>query len=132
MCCSAGTSYTVEKLVSIFSSEDHEFNNHPNKSDRDACLKTLALAELEKANYFIQLLEPHKRVWADIWDKSDIVVDGDRYVNAEADASINIARVWMAISASPMAVGTKWCPAGQNCCHVALSDAQRTGQPYLF
>jgi trehalose/maltose hydrolase-like predicted phosphorylase/beta-phosphoglucomutase-like phosphatase (HAD superfamily) len=75
-----GTSYTVEKLVSIFSSEDHEFNNHPNKSDRDACLKTLALAELEKANYFIQLLEPHKRVWADIWDKSDIVVDGDRFV----------------------------------------------------
>jgi len=75
-----GHAYTVEKVVSIFSSIDVEFTADPSNADRGACLGRLCDGALEGVTCFAQLLEPHKQVWADFWDKADIVVDGDRFV----------------------------------------------------
>ena len=76
-----GQAVVVEKVVSVFTSHDAEFKDAEGQGgDRDARLKRLAMQELEDVTYFSQLLDPHRRVWLDIWDKSDILVDGDRFV----------------------------------------------------
>jgi beta-phosphoglucomutase family hydrolase len=62
-------SCTIEKLVSIHTSLDRNSTN-PLKAAKRA---------LEEQVSFESLQEAHTEAWKKIWDKADIVVEGDRY-----------------------------------------------------
>ena len=75
-----GRSYCLEKVVSIFTSLDAEFQAHPLHNDPIQCIEQLASSELTGIQYCTQLLDAHRRVWGDLWHKIDIIVDGDPFV----------------------------------------------------
>ncbi len=62
-------SCTIEKIVAIHTSHDLKSTG---------CVKEARLS-LEKAESFDSLLEAHKEAWEKIWQKADIVVEGDRF-----------------------------------------------------
>ncbi|MBW1897567.1 MAG: beta-phosphoglucomutase family hydrolase [Deltaproteobacteria bacterium] len=61
--------YTVEKLVSIYTSLDKNISN-PKKSSTEI---------LSKIKSFKNVYDPHKKAWKRLWDKSDIKITGDRF-----------------------------------------------------
>ena len=65
----AESTYVLEKLVSIYTSKDKDVKNPENKSK-------LALS---KINSFDIQFEKHKKVWDNLWDKADIIIDNDRF-----------------------------------------------------
>jgi beta-phosphoglucomutase family hydrolase len=65
-----GKEYTLEKMVSIYTSLDLEIKN-PEEAAKKA---------LSSVNSFKEVFEPHKAAWADLWERADIIIDGDRLV----------------------------------------------------
>jgi len=68
------TTYSLEKLVSIFTSLDEEVADPFKASSR--ALKTI--------KSFKDVFRPHVRAWANIWKKADIQIDGDRFMQKVA------------------------------------------------
>ncbi len=64
-----GKTYTLEKLVSIFTSLMGE------ESDPEE----LAVSELETVESFDVLLSDHVKAWERLWDRADHLVGGDRF-----------------------------------------------------
>jgi beta-phosphoglucomutase family hydrolase len=60
--------YTVEKLVSVYTSLDKNISN-PQKS---------ATEILTKTKTFKEIYGPHKKAWKVLWNKADIKITGDR------------------------------------------------------
>eukprot|EP01062_Namystynia_karyoxenos_P014370 TRINITY_DN15175_c0_g1_i1.p1 TRINITY_DN15175_c0_g1~~TRINITY_DN15175_c0_g1_i1.p1 ORF type:complete len:1417 (+),score=564.59 TRINITY_DN15175_c0_g1_i1:126-4376(+) len=67
-----GVNYTVEKIVSIFTSKDMEVKGHGRP------VLDVAIAELREKPFFAQLAVPHRIRWRQIWDRMDIQIRGDR------------------------------------------------------
>jgi len=61
--------YTVEKLVSIYTSLDKNISN-PKKSSTEI---------LSRIKFFNDIYGPHKKAWKRLWDKADINITGDRF-----------------------------------------------------
>ena len=64
-----GASYVLEKFVSIYTSKDMDAPNP------EEALKS-TLLEIE---CFDHVLEKHKKAWHSLWDKADIIIEGDRF-----------------------------------------------------
>ena len=64
-----GISYRIEKFVSLYTTRDLDTDN-PEKASKKA---------LKKITTFDQALKKHKKVWEDLWNKADIVIEGDRF-----------------------------------------------------
>lgn len=64
-----GRTYTVEKMVSIYTSLDKGVKSPAASSRRDA----------SEALSYDSLLKQHVRAWGKIWDKMDISIWGDRF-----------------------------------------------------
>ena len=64
------TTYTLEKMVSVYTSLDSE-SSDPKKS---------ATAAISKILSFRNVFLPHVKAWKAIWDKADIKIDGDRFI----------------------------------------------------
>ncbi len=65
-----GKRYTIEKIVSIYTSRDHGVSNN--------C--TLAQDMVSQVENFQSLYSPHQAKWAALWKKCDIEVEGDSFV----------------------------------------------------
>ncbi len=65
-----GKKYTVEKIVSIYTSRDHGV--------ADNC--ALARERVSKVDGFESVYKPHQAKWKALWKKFDIEVDGDDFV----------------------------------------------------
>jgi HAD superfamily hydrolase (TIGR01509 family) len=63
-----GETYSLEKIVSIYTSNDNEEN------PENSCDKNLL-----KVNSFSEILEKHKEEWHKLWKKSDLKIDGDEF-----------------------------------------------------
>ncbi|MCM3289503.1 glycoside hydrolase family 65 protein [Paenibacillus sp. MER 180] len=72
----AGSTLTLEKLSTIYTSRDSEFT----KNDGLATLKAVALGRIKLADAqgYDALFEQHKREWAKVWEKYDIHIDSDQ------------------------------------------------------
>jgi HAD superfamily hydrolase (TIGR01509 family) len=68
------STYTVEKIVSIYTSLDPGVSN-PGKASADA---------LKKVKNFSDVFRPHKKAWKAIWNNADIKIIGDRFVQMTA------------------------------------------------
>ena len=66
--------YSLEKLVSVFTSLDEGV----------ADLDKAATQAIGKINSFKDIYKPHARAWAAIWEKADIRIDGDRFMQKVA------------------------------------------------
>jgi beta-phosphoglucomutase family hydrolase len=64
----AGREYAVEKVVSLYTSRDRDVTDPLEASQRS----------LARAGGFEELLERHRRAWRSLWQKADVVVEGDR------------------------------------------------------
>ncbi len=64
-----GRSYTLEKIVSLFTARDRDILD-PQAASQDS---------LSRAGSFADLLESHKRAWRALWDKADFRIQGDRF-----------------------------------------------------
>ncbi len=64
------TTYSIEKLVTIYTSRDKDIA-HPRQA---------ALEELAPIKSFKGVFSPHVRAWETLWDKADICIIGDRFV----------------------------------------------------
>ncbi|MDD5070646.1 MAG: glycosyl hydrolase family 65 protein [Candidatus Omnitrophica bacterium] len=64
-----GQTYRVEKIVALSNSRDSKIESP----------LTTSVEELKKARSFKELLKTHQRVMAELWDKSDIIVEGDTF-----------------------------------------------------
>ncbi|MGE4469115.1 MAG: beta-phosphoglucomutase family hydrolase [Desulfovibrio sp.] len=80
-----GRQYVVEKMVSAFTSRDLD-------DPRQA-----AAARLNKARSFRQLHSAHAKAWARLWDKADMVVEGDRLVQR----TLRLHAYHLLVTASP-------------------------------
>ncbi len=69
-----GRIYTVEKLVSIYTSLDDN-SSTPEEASKEA---------ISRVNSFRDILEPHIKTWHSLWHKADIAIDGDRFVQKTA------------------------------------------------
>jgi len=67
-----GTMYSVEKIVSIFTSKDPEIKQ------KKMPVLDVAVAELRHRPFFQQVAVPHRIRWRQIWDRMDIQIKGDR------------------------------------------------------
>ncbi len=67
-----GVRYTLEKSVCVYTSLDL------------AKPKVAAVAGMEKAGTYKQLHRVHARAWKRMWDKADIIIEGDRLVQRTA------------------------------------------------
>ena len=65
-----GQKYTIEKLVSIYTSRDHGVADH--------C--SLAQEKLISVDRFDSLYKPHQAKWQALWKRFDIEIDGDPFV----------------------------------------------------
>ncbi|GAB7023353.1 beta-phosphoglucomutase family hydrolase [Salidesulfovibrio brasiliensis] len=65
------SNYSLEKLVNIRTSID---------PDAEADLVAQAMERVTAAKSYKALFNPHLRQWQKLWDKADIRVDGDRFV----------------------------------------------------
>jgi beta-phosphoglucomutase family hydrolase len=82
------TTYTMEKVVSVFTSLDKDIDN-----PRREGVKALS----DKAKSFDDVFTPHIRAWAKIWKKADIQIDGDRFTQKVA----RLHTYHLLVSASP-------------------------------
>jgi beta-phosphoglucomutase family hydrolase len=82
--------YTVEKLVSVYTSLDELGDGI--ESPRQA-----AALRLDKARTFQGVFTPHARAWQALWDKLDIDVSGDRFVQQ----TIRLHIYHLLVTASP-------------------------------
>ena len=64
-----GREYTLEKTVSLYTSRDRDVSD-PRQASEDS---------LRKGRRFDELLQEHAGAWRALWDKADIVVEGDRF-----------------------------------------------------
>ncbi len=64
-----GQEYTLEKIVSLYTSKDRDVTDSQGSS-RSA---------LDGKPSFADLREAHERVWRALWDRADISVEGDRF-----------------------------------------------------
>jgi len=64
-----GQEYTLEKIVSLYTSKDRDVTD-PQGSSR---------ASLAKKPGFSDLRNAHERAWQSLWDRADIHVEGDRF-----------------------------------------------------
>lgn len=64
-----GSSYVLEKFVSIYTSKDRDV------PDPQEASKTL----LSEIVCFDQIFKKHIKAWHDLWDKADIIIEGDRF-----------------------------------------------------
>ncbi|MBW1821879.1 MAG: beta-phosphoglucomutase, partial [Deltaproteobacteria bacterium] len=78
--------YTVEKLVSIYTSLDKNISN-PKKSSTKI---------LSKINSFKDIYGPHKKAWKKLWDKADFKITGDRF----AQKAVRLHTYHMLVAAS--------------------------------
>ncbi|MBA7547895.1 putative glycosyl hydrolase [subsurface metagenome] len=78
--------YTVEKLVSIYTSLDKNISN-PKKS---------SMGILSKIKSYKDIYGPHKKAWKKLWDKADIKITGDRF----AQKAIRLHTYHMLVAAS--------------------------------
>jgi len=62
-------SYTIEKIVSLYTSKDEVGGN----------LLSLAKKALKKPQRYHTLLKSHQKAWEDLWDKFDIKVEGHSF-----------------------------------------------------
>ncbi len=62
-------SYAIEKTVAIYTSRDHHLRR----------LKNAAQKTVRKAPRFEALLESHEKVWEQLWQKADVVINGDAF-----------------------------------------------------
>ncbi len=67
--CKQNKTYTLEKLVSIYTSNDTDIDD-PEKEGLDI---------LNQDQTYDQLLEKSKKAWTSLWDKADFIIDGDRF-----------------------------------------------------
>lgn len=65
-----GERYTVEKLVSIYTSRDHGVT--------DSC--TIAQETVAKIESFDSLYKPHQGKWKALWKRFDIEIEGDDFI----------------------------------------------------
>jgi len=66
--------YTVEKIVSIYTSLDKSVKN----------IKDAAANAVSEVKNFEALYLPHTEAWKLLWEKADIRIDGDRFVQKTA------------------------------------------------
>ena len=81
------STYTLEKIVSIYTSLDKGVSN----------IKKAAVDAVTKNKTFQSVYTPHIRAWNALWKKADIVIDGDRLVQKIARLHI----YHLLVSASP-------------------------------
>ena len=67
------TTYTIEKIVSVFTSLDKDIDSPRREGSK-------ALSEASGIKSFDDVSTPHIRAWAKIWNKADIQIDGDRFI----------------------------------------------------
>lgn len=65
----SGQECTIEKVAAFHTSLDRDHDDPKATGDR----------ALHDAKSFSELLDAHTLAWANIWDKSDITIDGDRF-----------------------------------------------------
>ena len=96
---SADKSYTLEKLVSIFTSRDLAFEGFGTSDSKKVCQKLTRLnaQELRHIHNYSQIYEPHRQSWAELWDKADIFIEGDRL----AQKMVRLNTYHLLIAASP-------------------------------
>ncbi len=82
--------YTIEKIVSVYTSRDKEIDNPRRHSIR-------ALSDASGIKSFDDVFTPHQRAWTKIWNKADIQIDGDRFAQKVA----RLHTYHLLISASP-------------------------------
>jgi len=66
--------YTLEKIVSIYTSLDPGVSN----------LRKASADALKKVKNFGDVFRPHKKAWKAIWNNADIRINGDRFVQMTA------------------------------------------------
>ncbi len=66
----ANTTYTVEKYVSVYTSLDRGVSN-PKKAAQDA---------VSQIKSFKKIYLAHAKTWKSLWDRADIRINGDRFV----------------------------------------------------
>jgi len=64
-----GQEYTLEKIVSLYTSKDRDVTD-PRGSSRTSLAKKPGFSDLRDA---------HERAWRSLWDRADIHVEGDRF-----------------------------------------------------
>ncbi|MFC1478587.1 beta-phosphoglucomutase family hydrolase [Candidatus Margulisiibacteriota bacterium] len=64
-----GSTYSLEKMVSIYTSHDLDIKK-PLKASKSA---------LSQVHDYYQLFDNHKNAWRKLWDKADFVIGGDRF-----------------------------------------------------
>lgn len=64
-----GKTYTVEKLIAIYTSKDKGIKDPLTESQKS----------LQKNSDFSTLLKSHKKAWANLWHKFDIQIQGDNF-----------------------------------------------------
>ncbi len=70
----AGKTYSLEKISGIYTSKDPDIKDHAAESKKT----------VKKANDFDQLFEGHKKQWTQLWNKANIEIKGDRFVQRVA------------------------------------------------
>lgn len=84
--------YSLEKFVSVRTSLD---------KDAEPDLVAQAMERLGRVKTFHSLFTPHYREWTKLWEKADIRVDGDRFVQRV----IRLHIFHLLVTASPNTVG---------------------------
>jgi trehalose/maltose hydrolase-like predicted phosphorylase len=64
-----GQEYTLEKIVSLYTSKDRDVTDPQGSSQ----------SSLSQKPGFSDLQDAHERAWHGLWDRSDIRVEGDRF-----------------------------------------------------
>jgi beta-phosphoglucomutase family hydrolase len=82
-----GQEYTLEKIVSLYTSKDRDVTD-PQGSSRTS---------LAGKPRFSDLREAHERAWRDLWDRADIRVEGDR----SAQSALRLHIYHLLCTASP-------------------------------
>ncbi len=81
-----GQAVRLEKLVSVHTSLDQDLSPKGKKGGKasgKAVLKA-ALDGLDKLHSYKKLKNPHAKAWEKLWDKADIRIEGDRFVQRTA------------------------------------------------
>ncbi len=68
------TTYSLEKITSIYTSRDENIPDHIMASRND----------VKQAPQFLQMFEEHKKQWHQLWNRADITIEGDRFVQKVA------------------------------------------------
>ncbi|MFO8128490.1 MAG: beta-phosphoglucomutase family hydrolase [Bacteroidales bacterium] len=67
--CEQDKTYTIEKTVALYTSQDRGVENP----------KEQGAQTLDAAGSYDRMLKKHRDAWKDIWDKADVIVEGDRF-----------------------------------------------------